>query len=94
MPDSKARQWFIDIAELFSSKPCDLDIYDHAKKLRVADPKDLANCAQGTTSNTARQVVKLSYTPTQLLTMSGTEIPSEQRQAIRGIDSFFYLPSN
>ena len=94
MPESKARQWFIDVARLFSGKPSDLDIYDHAKKLRISDLKDLASCVQGTTSNTARQVVRLLYTPSRLLTMSGTEIPSEERQAIRGMNAFFHRSSS
>ena len=84
MPDPEARRWFIDVAKIFSSKSTELDILGHARKLGIMDSRDLIACLQDTTSNTARKIVRLLYTPQQLLTMSGTEIPTSQRQAIRG----------
>lgn len=84
MPNPNARQWFLDVAKMFSSKVNDMDILLHAKKLGVQDPKDLISCLQDSTSKTARQVVKLLYTTEQLVSMSGTEIPAAQRRAIRG----------
>ena len=86
MPDSGARQWFITVTKIFSNKSSELDIFEHARKLGIADPKDLASCLQDTTSNTARQVVRLLYSATQLIQMSGTDVPSTQRQAIRGMN--------
>ena len=86
MPDSGARQWFVNVAKQFSNNNPESDVFDHAKKLGIADPKDLIGCLQDTTSNTARQVVRLLYSSGQLLRMRGTEMPTSQRQAIRGMD--------
>ena len=85
MPDPCARQWFMNVAKLFSNKSTEFDVMEHAKRLGISDPKDLLSCLQDTTSNTARQIIRLLYSPQQLLTMSGTEIPACQRQAIRGM---------
>lgn len=84
MPDATARQWFLSVAKLFSGKPRDMNIAEHAKALGIQDPNNLILCIQDTTSNTARQVIRLLYTPEMLCEMSGTEIPLAQRQAIRG----------
>ncbi len=65
-----------------------LTLIGHAKRLGLSDPKDLVSCLQDTTSNTARQIIRLLYSPRELLEMSRTEIPASQRQAIRGMFRF------
>ncbi len=84
MPDPGARQWFITVTKIFSNKSMEVDSLDYARKLGIDNPNDLLACLHDTTSNTARQIVRLIYSPDKLLSMSGTEIPSSQRQAIRG----------
>ena len=88
MPDPNARPWFINVAKLFSNTSKEFDLVGHAKRLGISNTEDLLGCLDDTTSSTARQITKLLYTPQQLLTMSGTEIPADQRKAIRGM---FYL---
>jgi hypothetical protein len=84
MPDSNARQWFVNVAKMFSNQATPTSMLEHAQKIGVENYKDLMLCVQDTTSNTARQVVRLLFKPTQLVTMSGTEIPISVRKAIRG----------
>lgn len=60
----------------------------HSKQLNIANPKDLLECLQGTTSCTARHITRLLYSRKQLLDMKGPEIPKEQRIAIRGMVYF------
>ena len=88
MPDPNARPWFINVAKLFSNTSKDFDLVGHAKRLKISDIKDLVGCLDDTTSSTARQIIKLLYSPQQLLTMSGTQVPTDQRKAIRDM---FYL---
>lgn len=88
MPDPSARQWFINVVKLFSSDSTSYDFIGHARKLNIANPKDLVDCLDKTTSSTARQITRLLYTRKQLLEMTGPEIPKEQRQAIIGMSHF------
>ncbi len=83
IPDAAGRQWFIMIGNFFAKKGPDTDIMKYAKKLNV-DARDLIDCIDNTTSSTARQVVRLLYSPKKLATISGTTIPKSQRSAIRG----------
>lgn len=83
MPDAAGQQWFINIGKFFSSRGADVNIKTHATALKV-DAKDLLECIENTTSSTARQVVRLLYSPTQLMTMTGPEVPKYRRFAIRG----------
>lgn len=85
MPNPDARQWFTDVAKIFANKSADMDLFHYARRLGIKDPKDLISCLQDTTSKTARQIVKLLYSREKLVTMSGTQIPVAQRQAIRGM---------
>lgn len=88
MPDPNGRSWFIHVAKLFSSNLAEFDLYYHVRRLNILKTEDLLGCLEGTTSSTVRQIIKLLYSPKQLLTMRGTEVPADQRQAIRGL---FYL---
>lgn len=72
------------MGKFLSRKPPDSDIAQHAVALKIKDPQDLISCIDKTTTNTARQVVRLLYTQSQLMTMTGPEIPTAQREAIRG----------
>lgn len=96
MPNASCRPWFIEVAKIFSGKPNNIDFSQYAEKLGIADPDDLLACLQDTTSNTTRKIIRLLYTPSQLMSMSGTDVPSTKRQLIRGRfnkfdDSFLYL---
>lgn len=88
MPDAGGRQWIVNTAKIFNAKSTNADIVAHAKALNIDDPRDLIGCIQDTTSNTARQVVRLLYSPEQLLCMTGPEVPKAVRSAIRGNRSF------
>ena len=72
------------MGKYFSNKSSESDIAKYAKALNITDPRDLIACIEGTTSNTARQVIRFLYPPDKLLTMTGPEIPEEQRAVIRG----------
>ncbi|CAF1391059.1 unnamed protein product [Rotaria sordida] len=83
IPDAAGRQWFINMGKFFANKAPDSDISKYATALDINDPRDLIDCIEDTTSNTARQVIRLLYSPNQLLTMTGTEVPKNTRSAIR-----------
>ncbi|CAF4521556.1 unnamed protein product, partial [Rotaria magnacalcarata] len=83
MPDASGRQWFINMGKYFSQKSSDCDVVKYAKALKINDPNDLLACVQATTSNTARQVIRRLYSPEQLLSMTGPEVPDFQRKLIR-----------
>ncbi|CAF1260197.1 unnamed protein product [Rotaria sordida] len=83
IPDAAGRQWFINMGKFFANKAPDSDISKYATALDINDPRDLIDCIEDTTSNTARQVIRLLYSPNQLLTMTGTEVPKNTRLAIR-----------
>lgn len=85
MPDASSRSWFIKVSQMFSNKSSETDILNYASKLGISDPDDLLGCLQDTSSNTARQIIRLLYSPVQLATMSGTEVPIGTRQLIRGV---------
>jgi hypothetical protein len=84
MPDAAGRQWFINTGKYFANQGPDTNIQVHAKALNIKDVRDLINCIDDTTTSTARQVVKLLYSPYELITQSGKVIPDTQREAIRG----------
>lgn len=88
MPDPNGWSWFIHVAKLFSSTSNEFDIFDHARRLNIPKGEDLIECLEGTSSSTVRQIIKLLYSPKQLLKMRGTEVPADRRKAIRGM---FYL---
>ncbi|CAF4284301.1 unnamed protein product [Rotaria magnacalcarata] len=83
MPDASGRQWFINMGKYFSQKSSNCDVVKYATALKINDPNDLLACVQATTSNTARQVIRLLYSPEQLLSMTGPEVPDFQRKLIR-----------
>ena len=77
------------MGKYFANKTSDTDIATHARALGIDDPCDLIACIQDTTSNTARQVIRLLYTSNELLTMTGREVPGDKRLAIRSNLTFF-----
>ncbi|CAF2094813.1 unnamed protein product [Rotaria magnacalcarata] len=83
MPDASGRQWFINMGKHFSQKSSNCDVVKYATALKVDDSNDLLACVQATTSNTARQVIRLLYSPEELLSMTGPEVPDFQRKLIR-----------
>ena len=72
------------MGKYFSKKAPDSDIVQHANALNIRNPRDLVACIQDTATNTARQVVRYLYSTEKLLTMTGPEMPADQRAAIRG----------
>ncbi|CAF4042706.1 unnamed protein product [Rotaria sordida] len=83
MPNAACREWIISMGNFFTSKCSKTDIQTHAKALKISNVRDLIDCIENTTTSTARQVVKLLYSSHELETKSGTDIPQEQREAIR-----------
>jgi hypothetical protein len=83
IPDASGQQWFINMGKFFAGRGGDMNIATHAAALKV-NAQDLFDCIESTTSNTARQVVRLLYSPKELLTMTGPEVPKAKRLAIRG----------
>lgn len=83
MPDAAGRQWFINTARYFTSQVSNINISKHAKSLGIS-VQDLISCIEDTTSNTARQIIRHLYPPEKLLTMTGSDVPADQRNAIRG----------
>ena len=84
MPNAACRQWIISMGNFFTSKCSKTDIQTHAKALNIDNVRDLIDCIEDTTTSTARQMVKLLYSSHESETKSGTDIPPEQREAIRG----------
>lgn len=82
IPDASGQRWFINIGKIFEKRGDSVNIKTHATALKV-DAEKLVECIKPTTSNTARQVVKLLYPPSELLNMIGPKIPKSQRLAIR-----------
>lgn len=72
------------MGQYFSNKAPESDIAKYADALKIKDPRDLLACVEDTASNTARQVIRHLYSPDQLLSMTGPEIPEDQRAVIRG----------
>ncbi|CAF1586714.1 unnamed protein product [Rotaria sp. Silwood1] len=73
----------INMGKYFASKTPDTNISTYASALGIDVLRDLIACIQDTTSNTARQVIRLQYSSDQLLTMTGPYVPEDQRLAIR-----------
>ncbi|CAF1078035.1 unnamed protein product, partial [Rotaria sordida] len=71
------------MGKYFANKIPDTDISKYAIALGIDNPRDLIACMENTTSNTARQVIRLLYSSDQLLTMTGTEVPKDTRSVIR-----------
>ncbi|CAF3854904.1 unnamed protein product [Rotaria sp. Silwood1] len=82
IPDAAGRQWFINMGKYFANKAPESDISKYATALKI-DPRDLIDCIEDTTSNTARQVIRLLYSSNQLLTLKGTEVPKATREIIK-----------
>ncbi|CAF4001391.1 unnamed protein product [Rotaria sp. Silwood2] len=82
IPDAAGRQWFINMGKYFANKAPESDISKYATALDV-DRRDLIDCIEDTTSNTARQVIRLLYSSNQLLTMKGTQVPKATRSVIK-----------
>ncbi|CAF3951083.1 unnamed protein product [Rotaria sp. Silwood2] len=82
MPDAAGRQWFINTAQYLTSKVSNINIAKHARTLGMS-AQDLISCIEDTTSNTARQIIRHLYPPEKLLTMTGSDVPADQRSAIR-----------
>jgi len=83
IPDAAGQRWFIDMGKFLEKRGANVNIGTHATALNV-DPQNLIECIKPTTSNTARQVVRLLYSPSKLLSKIGPDIPTAQRLAIRG----------
>ena len=84
MPDAAARQWIINTGKRLDTKDGSVDIHSIAKNLHISDVRDLVDCIENTTTNTARQVVKLLYPQHVRETSSGNIVTTEQRELIKG----------
>ena len=82
------------MAKYFSNKTSDPDVAKYATALNIDNPRDLIACIQDSTSNTARQVIRLLYTNEQLLTMTGPEVPHNIRSTIRGRNFSLFITTD